>query len=162
MPNMTFDLPQSELTLIAELDRAAALLARTRTLLAQFPTESLADYERAQQMPSYRALRRDEREFQALWLRLHSRILQLHKHDHRQVQTDLRRIDSERSAALRDLELDLRERQHEARERRAAANPPVRQVIGSAPGRNEPCPCGSQLKYKRCCGDPLRHKPLAA
>ena len=160
---MTFDLPQSELTLIAELDRAAALLARTRAFLAQFPTESLEDYERAQQMPSYRALRRDEREFQALWLRLHARLLQLHKYDHRQVQTDLQRIDSERSAALRDLELDLRERQQEIRERRAAASPPpVRQVIGSAPGRNEPCPCGSQLKYKRCCGDPLRQNPLAA
>lgn len=23
-------------------------------------------------------------------------------------------------------------------------------------GRNSPCPCGSSLKYKRCCGDPLR------
>ncbi|MBL8293685.1 MAG: SEC-C domain-containing protein [Bryobacterales bacterium] len=22
-------------------------------------------------------------------------------------------------------------------------------------GRNEPCPCGSSLKYKRCCGNPL-------
>ena len=22
-------------------------------------------------------------------------------------------------------------------------------------GRNEPCPCGSNLKYKRCCGNPL-------
>ena len=23
---------------------------------------------------------------------------------------------------------------------------------GSLPGRNELCPCGSGLKYKRCCG----------
>lgn len=23
-------------------------------------------------------------------------------------------------------------------------------------GRNSPCPCGSSLKYKRCCGDPFR------
>ena len=22
----------------------------------------------------------------------------------------------------------------------------------SAPGRNDPCPCGSGKKYKRCCG----------
>jgi SEC-C motif len=28
---------------------------------------------------------------------------------------------------------------------------PVRQVIGSEPGRNQPCPCNSGLKYKRCC-----------
>ena len=23
-------------------------------------------------------------------------------------------------------------------------------------GRNDPCPCGSNLKYKRCCGNPLK------
>jgi len=25
-------------------------------------------------------------------------------------------------------------------------------IISSAPGRNEPCPCGSGKKYKKCCG----------
>ena len=25
-------------------------------------------------------------------------------------------------------------------------------AAGSAPGRNDPCPCGSGKKYKRCCG----------
>ena len=25
-------------------------------------------------------------------------------------------------------------------------------VIDSRPGRNQPCPCGSGAKYKRCCG----------
>lgn len=25
---------------------------------------------------------------------------------------------------------------------------------GRKPGRNEPCPCGSGLKYKKCCGMP--------
>ena len=29
---------------------------------------------------------------------------------------------------------------------------PVR--IGKTPGRNAPCPCGSGVKYKKCC---LRH-----
>jgi SAM-dependent methyltransferase len=28
-------------------------------------------------------------------------------------------------------------------------------------GRNQPCPCGSGRKYKRCCGTPLRHSPHA-
>ncbi len=27
---------------------------------------------------------------------------------------------------------------------------PVR--IDKKPGRNEPCPCGSGMKYKKCCG----------
>ena len=27
---------------------------------------------------------------------------------------------------------------------------PVKAVVG--PGRNDPCPCGSGKKYKKCCG----------
>lgn len=30
-------------------------------------------------------------------------------------------------------------------------NPP-RPVSSSKTGRNEPCPCGSGIKYKNCCG----------
>jgi uncharacterized protein YecA (UPF0149 family) len=38
-----------------------------------------------------------------------------------------------------------------------AATPPFRaqvknQVISKKIGRNDPCPCGSGLKYKKCCG----------
>lgn len=35
---------------------------------------------------------------------------------------------------------------HAARKRPAAAS--------ARPGRNEPCPCGSGKKYKKCCGSP--------
>lgn len=28
------------------------------------------------------------------------------------------------------------------------------------PGRNDPCPCRSGKKYKKCCGDPLREQQL--
>jgi hypothetical protein len=31
--------------------------------------------------------------------------------------------------------------------------PPQKQVIKKKVGRNEPCPCGSGKKYKKCCGD---------
>jgi uncharacterized protein YecA (UPF0149 family) len=27
-----------------------------------------------------------------------------------------------------------------------------KQVVSSKIGRNEPCPCGSGKKYKKCCG----------
>ena len=27
-------------------------------------------------------------------------------------------------------------------------------------GRNQPCPCGGGLKYKRCCGTPKRGVPI--
>jgi uncharacterized protein YecA (UPF0149 family) len=26
--------------------------------------------------------------------------------------------------------------------------------VEKLPGRNDPCPCGSGLKYKKCCGKP--------
>src|SRR5258708_3340144 len=26
-------------------------------------------------------------------------------------------------------------------------------------GRNEPCPCGSRKKYKKCCGSPAQQAP---
>lgn len=39
-------------------------------------------------------------------------------------------------------------------ERLATPNTPVRNV---RIGRNDPCPCGSGQKYKRCCGNPLAH-----
>lgn len=29
-------------------------------------------------------------------------------------------------------------------------------VNGNKPGRNDPCPCGSRKKYKKCCGSPNR------
>ena len=31
-------------------------------------------------------------------------------------------------------------------------NPAVRAKAETTPGRNDPCPCGSGKKYKRCCG----------
>jgi tetratricopeptide (TPR) repeat protein len=34
--------------------------------------------------------------------------------------------------------------------------------VNSKPGRNEPCPCGSGKKYKRCCGQELAARPAQA
>jgi SWIM/SEC-C metal-binding protein len=33
-----------------------------------------------------------------------------------------------------------------------ALNKPVPQIVEKAPQRNDPCPCGSNKKYKKCCG----------
>ncbi|HXN45780.1 MAG TPA: SEC-C metal-binding domain-containing protein, partial [Bryobacteraceae bacterium] len=41
-----------------------------------------------------------------------------------------------------------------------APEPPAPGVRASAP-RNSPCPCGSGIKYKYCCGSPLGGAPLA-
>jgi hypothetical protein len=32
---------------------------------------------------------------------------------------------------------------------------PQQPIRSEKVGRNEPCPCGSNLKYKRCCGNPV-------
>lgn len=32
---------------------------------------------------------------------------------------------------------------------------PLPNTAPTSPVRNAPCPCGSRLKYKRCCGNPL-------
>lgn len=31
-------------------------------------------------------------------------------------------------------------------------NKPAPQVVEKTPQRNDPCPCGSHKKYKKCCG----------
>jgi uncharacterized protein YecA (UPF0149 family) len=36
-----------------------------------------------------------------------------------------------------------------------ARAPVQRQASGAAVGRNDPCPCGSGKKYKKCCGQGL-------
>ena len=35
--------------------------------------------------------------------------------------------------------------------RAAAARPELRAADGQKVGRNDPCPCGSGKKYKKCC-----------
>jgi preprotein translocase subunit SecA len=38
-------------------------------------------------------------------------------------------------------------------EEEPALPPPVEPVhVDKEPGRNDPCPCGSGKKYKKCCG----------
>ena len=39
-----------------------------------------------------------------------------------------------------------------------SVDPLTGQVTSGGPSRNQPCPCGSGRKYKRCHGDPT-HKP---
>jgi preprotein translocase subunit SecA len=53
---------------------------------------------------------------------------------------------------VRDME---RKRQRQLDEIRMSTGgeAPVQQVVrGDKVGRNDPCPCGSGKKYKKCCG----------
>jgi len=46
---------------------------------------------------------------------------------------------------------DARESRGESIEVASAARPAVRNASGQKVGRNDPCPCGSGKKYKKCC-----------
>lgn len=61
----------------------------------------------------------------------------------------------DRMEILADLPALLNEL-HTARVERLVSRVPVRRI--PEPGRNDPCPCGSGLKYKRCHGDPNHPK----
>lgn len=61
----------------------------------------------------------------------------------------------ERMAILADLP-ELLNELHIARVERLVSRVPVRRI--AEPGRNDPCPCGSGLKYKRCHGGPSHRK----
>lgn len=39
------------------------------------------------------------------------------------------------------------------------SNPPEPIKAGSTIGRNDPCPCGSGRKYKKCCGNQQTESP---
>jgi preprotein translocase subunit SecA len=54
---------------------------------------------------------------------------------------------------MRDLERKRQRQLDEIRLSTGADAPAVQQVVrGDKVGRNDPCPCGSGKKYKKCCG----------
>ena len=67
-------------------------------------------------------------------------------------------VKTESGASLEDVSRDIlrkkeREMQHVRMAGAGGAQPAVRQVVrGQKVGRNQPCPCGSGKKYKKCCG----------
>ncbi|HEV2202504.1 MAG TPA: SEC-C domain-containing protein [Bryobacteraceae bacterium] len=54
--------------------------------------------------------------------------------------------------AERAVEHDKAEHDHEGHVRQGTAAPPPEPAPAQKPGRNDPCPCGSGKKYKRCHG----------
>ena len=67
-------------------------------------------------------------------------------------------VRSSSGTSLRDISRDIirkreREMQHVQMAGAGDMKPSVKQVVrGKKVGRNEPCPCGSGKKYKKCCG----------
>jgi hypothetical protein len=131
--------------LTAERDHAERHLARVRRIQATLQQnlesaglDEVTVYERLIASKAYRQLQRDEAFYQQMWLRI-SR--QLDKHP-------IAKIDEEIASIERD---------QQARAQHAQSfKPQTVRYTTPPPGRNQVCPCGSNLKYKRCCGNPLK------
>jgi SEC-C motif len=129
--------------LTAELAHAERHLARVRRIAAQMETELTAQglseievYEKLALSKAYRQLQRDEVFFQQMWLRIHRHLSRLPQPKAEPKPT----LDE----TLAQLERDLAYRKL------------------PTPDPNQPCACGSNIKYKKCCGNPLRQMPRAA
>ena len=62
------------------------------------------------------------------------------------------RIHTEAAAVLLKVQVEKREDGGEAKLSQQIASAKKTAVGGKKVGRNDPCPCGSGLKYKNCCG----------
>lgn len=62
------------------------------------------------------------------------------------------RIHSETAAVLLKIHVEKREEDGEAKLSQQITSAKKSVVSGRKVGRNDPCPCGSGLKYKNCCG----------
>ncbi len=56
--------------------------------------------------------------------------------------------------SIRQMKKWMKDHEKELREENPEAQPKVETVVHEGPriGRNDPCPCGSGKKYKKCCG----------
>jgi uncharacterized protein YecA (UPF0149 family) len=138
--------------LTAELDHAARQLARVRRIagemesqLATLGLDEVAVYEKLAASKAYRQLRRDEVTFLQMWLRVERRFERIPAPQPQNECPDIGNHSEKEIAAI---------------EKEVAANLARTKIIPyrkpPTPGRNEKCPCGSNLKFKRCCGNPVR------
>lgn len=122
----------------AELEHAGRHLARIRRIQAQKQAaleaqglDEVAVYDHLAIHKAHRQLQRDEAFYQQMWLRLHRHLARL------------------QPAAATENVVPF--------DKAVAGLPAVAAAAAKPqPLRNQPCPCGSTLKYKRCCGNPLR------
>jgi uncharacterized protein YecA (UPF0149 family) len=139
----------------AELDHAERQLARVRRIQTQMQAgleatglDEVTVYEKLAAHKAYRQLQRDEITFQQVWLRVHR---------HRERLERLERTVAKTKPAEDSIPYDMAMKALHHVAAAAAPKPPqtpYRKPV--TPTRNAPCSCGSGVKYKRCCGNPLR------
>lgn len=138
---------QAQEFLAAELQHAERQLARVRRIAARMQADlaaagldEVAVYEKLAVHKAYRQLQRDEVTYQQVWLRVHRHLQRLAPAVEPNKPPENAIPFEQAMAAL----------QHVA----SAKQQPYRKP--PTPGPNQPCSCGSGIKYKRCCGNPLR------
>lgn len=160
----------AEQFLTAELAHAERQLARVRRIAAQLEQQLAAQglseldvYEKLAQSKSYRQLQRDEIVFQQMWLRVHRHLCRLPQPA---AEPSTTTTAANRYANLApavclaphpDLEQTIQDLEREIYQHKPQ---PIRKP--PTPGPNQPCACGSNIKYKKCCGNPLRQHQRAA
>lgn len=147
----------AEQFLNAELAHAEVELTRLRRIAAQFEDQLAAQglseievYEKLALSKPYRQIQRDQVVFQQMWLRVH-------RHLTTTTRCENRPAPGVSQGAHHDLEQTLQDL-----EREVAQNKPTPFRKPLTPSPNQPCSCGSNIKYKKCCGHPLRQQTRAA
>jgi hypothetical protein len=136
----------------AELDYAERQLARVRRIRAKRQADleatgldELAVYEQLAATKVHRQLQRDEAFYQQMWLRLSRPLERLSK----------TKPEPEPEPTFDQAYAGILAAQNLTAQNLTAQKPqPYRKP--PTPGPNQKCPCHSGIKYKKCCGHPLR------
>ena len=129
--------------LTAELHHAERQLARLRRIascmedgLTAQGLDEVAVYEKLAVSQAYRQLQRDQVTYQQVWLRVHRHLSRL---------ASPAEPPQPAGIPIGELMASLRPS--------PSAHQPYRKP--PTPGPNQRCLCGSNIKYKKCCGNPL-------
>ena len=150
-----------------ELAHAERQLNRVRRIAAQLDQQLLDQglsesdaYAKLAGSKVYRQLQRDEIVFHQMWLRTHRHLARLPQPPSAETTNPTNSPSRPAPGVSRGAPVDTIEQILQDLERDQHKPQPIRKP--PTPGPNQPCHCGSNLKYKKCCGNPLRqHAPAA-
>lgn len=158
----------AEQFLNAELAHAAAQLARVRRIAAALEHQLAAQgfsevevYEELALSKAYRQLERDEVVFHQMWLRTHRHLLRLPHQSADPAATARPDPGVSRGAPTTNAHNNIEQTRQDL-EREIHQHKPQPYRKPPTPSPNQPCSCGSNIKFKKCCGNPLRQMARAA
>lgn len=156
-----------------ELAHAERQLTRVRRIAAQLEQQLLDQglsesdaYAKLADSKAYRQLHHDEIVFQQMWLRTHRHLARLPQPPSTETTTPIpasirpasgvsRGAHSPTNHTVETIEQILQDLERGQHKPQPIRKPPT-------PSPNQPCHCGSSIKYKKCCGNPFRQHARAA